>query len=224
MTILKYRENSNAEKRAFSEAKADWKRMILPGGRIMDIGAHIGLFLYNALTRENVESKSLKFTCVEPSPSSFELLKENIDIMKANFGKRLSLAKPIQAAVVGDTVAVKEVQLYERAGSETSNTIFPTRGREAVNVPAIGISNLLKKYKPTSVKVDIEGGEYDIMSSVLRDINIQEVGVEYHRIMQPKYRSLALELHDLAIQQGFSVIRMPVLDKKYWNTVAVYRR
>ncbi len=217
---FKYREDSGADIRNFSEALNGWKFLTFPGAaRTLDLGAHIGVFAYMAAP------KSRKILCIEPSIESYELLVQNVELIKTLYPK-LKI-ETLRVAAVQNDLDRKMVQIYQKKNSETSDTLIPTRGR--IGSPALGVSitSLCKIFKPTTVKCDIEGSEYSILPEILSFKTILEIGVEFHRIQQPDYLRQAKAIHETIISNwgGSNVlVKTPVFDKKYWHTIAVYRR
>jgi FkbM family methyltransferase len=217
---FKFREDSNADIRAFSEARRDWKLFTFPGkARVLDLGAHIGIFAYFAAPNCH------KILCVEPSRESFEILEHNAKLIKTVFPA--VEIETLPATVVQSELNGKKVQLYQKKNSETSDTLLPTRGRVGSSTMGIGIMELCKRFLPTTIKCDIECSEYNVIPEILSFPNILEIGIEFHRLQQGDNleRTKAISKAIINNWGGVQVvIKPPVFDKKYWNTVAIYRR
>lgn len=216
---FKFRKHSQADIRSFSETKRDWKELTFPGeGRALDLGSHIGIFIYFS------SGKCKKFLCVEPSLSSYKLLCDNVCMMKS-INNEIDV-ETINAAVVPDHLDKKMLQIYEKENSETSNTTIRTRGRVGKMVIGVGIGWLCDHFRPTTIKCDIEGGEYGILQSILNCDSVVEIGIEFHRIQQKNYLEKAI-FFDKKIVEKFggsdSRVKIPVFNKKSWNTTAIYR-
>ena len=116
---------------------------------VLDLGAHVGAFAVWAC-----EQGAKKVVSVEPYPINYRLLVKNAK----NFP-----IETIHAAVVGD--GCKTTTLFVQGHSQ-SNTIVEARrphGRDhRIEVPTISFDALLREYRPTKMKMDIEGGEYAI--------------------------------------------------------------
>lgn len=119
----------------------------------LDLGANIGTFALHAL------NNGCRVVCYEPEKENFSMLQENL---QNNF----------QTDWITHNVAVgtvkKNVDLYLCKGdyNKYRHTIYHKRGRQAVKVPMVSFKTEMNKYKPTGVKIDIEGAEIDILESV----------------------------------------------------------
>jgi FkbM family methyltransferase len=217
---FEFREDSNADIRAFSEARHDWKLFTFPGeARVLDLGAHIGIFAYFAAPN------CRKLLCVEPSRESFNILERNAKLIKTVFPA--VEIETLPAAVVQSELNGQKVQLYQKKNSETSDTLLPTRGRVGSSTMGVGILELCKRFLPTTIKCDIECSEYNVIPEILSFSSILEIGIEFHRLQQGDNLERAKAISEAIINNwggGHVIIKPPVFDKKYWNTVAIYRR
>jgi FkbM family methyltransferase len=141
--------------------------MDVKGREVMDIGANIGSFARKAL------GAGAKWVyCYEPFPETF-------DVLKRNQQERMSLH---HCAVVGDNRT--EVDLYLSKRFPAAHSTVPRRGREKVTVPAVNFRKELDALKPTALKIDCEGTEYEFGLENLPDY-VEEVGMELHLFNKP---------------------------------------
>lgn len=136
--------------------------MDVKGREVMDVGANIGSFAVKAL---KAEAKWVY--CYEPFPETF-------DVLRRNRKESMSL---FNAALVGDDR--KTVDLYLSKRFPAAHSTVPRRGREKITVPAINFRAELDTIKPTALKIDCEGTEYEFGLENLPDY-VEEVGMELH--------------------------------------------
>jgi len=139
---------------------------------VVDIGANIGVFSLYAASQG-----AKKVLAYEPAGESFDLLRENIKIN--NLGDIIS---PNKVAVVGKPIA----EVWFPRHSSVFNAIS-TSNEDASNhekVPAITFTEIIGNIPSQNiVKMDCEGGEYDIVLNSDLSVfkRIDEVRLEYHR-------------------------------------------
>lgn len=138
---------------------------------VLDIGACAGSFSKLAL-----DNGAKQVIAVEPHPTNIEVFKKNVPE-----------AFLFEAAVVADDYKENEISFYTApSGNLTiSSTATPKRlsSREVSIVQTVKFSELLEKYKPQVVKMDIEGAEFDILKSQLPNY-VEEFMAEFHIFMQ----------------------------------------
>jgi FkbM family methyltransferase len=145
---------------------------IMPGGTVIDIGANIGAFaLYAA--REGAKVVQ----AYEPSEESFKLLRRNIEINNME-----KIIYPHRAAVVGKpsqpVLFPRQSSVFNAIGISCENNT----GNELV--PAITFAEIAGKItEPNTLKLDCEGGEYDIVLNSDNSVfnRIDDIRLEYHR-------------------------------------------
>lgn len=131
------------------EARAAMMR-VGPGDTVLELGAglgYIGALCARAAGPEHV-------TCVEANPDMLPVIRANLD---RNGAEATTL---LHGAVVGDghdgeTLRFARAKLFWSSAIARDNTP-PDR---VVDVPALRIADLLKRYRPKVVIMDIEGAE-----------------------------------------------------------------
>jgi FkbM family methyltransferase len=147
---------------------------ITPGSVAVDIGANIGVFaLYAA--REGAEIVH----AYEPASESFDLLQRNIE--NNGLGKVIC---PHRAAVVGKPSPPvwfpRQSSVFNAIGSQPSSG----SNSDHDEVPTITFAEIVDNLPtPNMVKLDCEGGEYDIVLNSEDSIfeRIEEIRLEIHQ-------------------------------------------
>lgn len=133
-----------------------------PKDVVLDLGANIGasaaLFLDNGAGR---------VIAIEPDPT-------NVIFAQRNLRRR---AVVIWAAV-GATRG--KMTFYPAPRQPYLSSKLPAKGRRAVTVPVVAFGELLKHYRPTVVKCDIEFGEWDLTELWSLPAHVRVVALELH--------------------------------------------
>lgn len=139
----------------------------LPRDVWLDAGANIGTF---PLKYSNLVDKIIS---VEPDLENFEIIKRHLEL------NDIQNCIPIQRALVGDDR--ESIEFYAATGQMKSmHTTIPVRGRPKTSVPAINVNTILEEYGVTKIKMDIEGGELDLIHNIRDWSPIKEFIFEYH--------------------------------------------
>ncbi len=145
---------------------------INPGCSVIDIGANIGVF---SIYAARAGAKSIK--AYEPAEESFALLRKNIE--QNGYAK---IIYPFRAAVVGKQS--KPVWFPRHSNVFNAIETSPKDSSDYDLVPSIPFKELIRDIpEPNLVKLDCEGGEYDIILNSEDAIfkPIKEIRLEYHR-------------------------------------------
>ncbi len=141
-----------------------WRRMILPGAVVADVGSNLGLFTLLAARSAGPEGHVHSF---EPDPDNASVLARNIE---ANGYRNVTVHR---AAV---TDACGTIPLYLRAEHRGDHRIYrpPTReGRErsAIQVPAVTLDSIFGEGPAIgAVKLDIQGAEGRAIAGMTRTL------------------------------------------------------
>lgn len=188
---------------------------IVPEDFVLDIGANIGAF-----TRLAADADAARIVAVEPDPENAKLWRQNRNLIGASMNIEF-----IEAAVVGDATLEKQttMTLYTNVGKNKGmHSMLPHRGRDTVEVQLTSWRKLLA-LNPTVVKVDIEGGEYDLEWSDLPS-SIRSLAIEFH-LTKPGQRDKALAIYNTLLSQRFSpVVEKPDVSGKRWTSFYIFRR
>ncbi len=179
---------------------------------IVDVGAHVGLFTLYVRTL----NKIIPIYALEPENANFELLQQNI---KKN---RLSKIKTFKVALGGRSEQGKlfisadshNHRLESAPGSGLQKTSEEHGAIQIIQVYSLRDFLNQEKIKTISLlKMDIEGGEYDVFSACMPTdfVRIQTVVMEYHNYGGFNYKEIENQLRE----NGFGVQIFPSkFDKK----------
>lgn len=171
---------------------------------IIDVGAHIGLFSMYARTL----NKKVSIFAIEPEEKNFELLNKNI---KEN---KFTKVKTFQVALGGHSA---ETSLVVSADSHNHHLISaPTATSQTdqketkQTTKMYSLQDFLDQQKITRVsliKMDIEGGEYDVFSACTPGdfARLNAVIMEYHNYAGQNYKEIETRLRE----NGFGVQIFP---------------
>jgi FkbM family methyltransferase len=182
------------------EVKAYRPLGIRPGDVVLDVGGNIGAF-----GREAVDAGA-EVVALEPHPESGAVYAANVPE-----------ATLIRGAAGGEE-GMRELWLGPRP---TTHSIVPYRGRRPGGlVPVYTLPGLIAVYRPTVLKVDIEGGEYDLDWDLP---GIRAVAAELH-FFRKAWRAEARRVVRAIEDQGFRPTVPPRDTGKNRRTVGVWHR
>lgn len=153
------------------------RHFALPSGAtVVDIGGYIGDFSLYAIKY----LKAGRVIVYEPTAENFALLKQNV--MINGYEDRIIA---VNKAVSSSHEIALNVQ--KRESDEMHVSAYMYQGSERRTIPSVTLEELLVTHKIAAVdllKVDCEGGEYDIFPSVPDSVlgRIRNIAFEYHRI------------------------------------------
>lgn len=138
------------------------------GDVVLDLGAHIGTFTARALA-----AGAVRVRAVEPAPDNTELFRRNID------DPRVELWEGVASLSGTGLETIYLVDLAKNKGTD-SHSMIVKRGRLPLVVEAWSLAELCAGLDPTFVKIDIEGGEYqlDIVESF--PASADRLFIEFH--------------------------------------------
>lgn len=150
---------------------------------VIDVGAHMGFFAIPVSTQ--VE----KVIAYEPSPANFALLLRNID-------KNSTYNVLASNRAVGDIDGPVSLNLGVQ-GTTGHSIVYKKRGGIKLEVISQSITQVLRKYKPSVLKLDCEGAEWLILdrNNLSSFSKVRLMVVELHRVRQHNLPGLLKDLH-----------------------------
>jgi len=165
---------------------------IVPGDVVLDLGAHVGAFAKYAF-----DKGAKTVVCVEPNPEHLPYLPTNAPNGLLYWG-----------AITRDGGSNTTLYVSKRGCSHSATTSPSPRNksRTAVAVPTVSFRALLTSFRPTVVKMDIEGGEYSTMLPYVEELECaSRVMAEVH-LMTPEMFVGASELMTTMEDHGWKPI------------------
>lgn len=168
--ILKYRSSIPTETEIMNDVfrKNEYihKGLFLEKNDIvLDLGSNIGAFC----CRNFRDVK--KIIAFEPEDVNFEFLSVNVSENKAN---NIEINKK---AVVGNNDKTRDFYLGK---VPYYYSFLVKNNRKRVPVECVNINDVMKKYKPTKLKIDIEGSEWEVLMNCKDFGNVRQLIFEYN--------------------------------------------
>ncbi len=145
------------------------KLKLQPSDVVLDFGLNIGMFTIQTFKRGVKEVHSF-----EPDYDNFKLATDNCKLNNLDNSVKLH-----NAAVVGnyDTQRNFSINVKRNKGA---HSLVAKRGRDTITVNAQNINDIMQQVNPTVIKMDIEGGEYEVLPAITDWSNVRELIMEYH--------------------------------------------
>lgn len=174
---------------------------------VLDIGGHIGSFAVWAAPQVK------RVVSYEPYKDSYQLLVRNV--------KDHRNARAVNAALSTQPKGLTSFYLNKGMNQGLHSLVYH-RGRKMVEALTLEFKSVLSAEKPSIIKMDIEGGEYELLAQPLPRC-VKQLALELHLTRRTWRREATVVMKHLAAQ-GFKMIRPPTLTDKSRATVTVLRR
>jgi len=164
------RENTSDEFVANEVLGGEYRKLkIQPTDTVLDIGLNIGMASIWA-----IRQGATKVIGYEPDKDNYRLAGTNIALN--DMSDRIIICND---AVIGnnDTTRTFSINLKRNKGA---HSLIAKRGRDSTEVSCININDILDKYHPDIIKIDTEGGEYEILRAINSFNGIREMILEFH--------------------------------------------
>jgi FkbM family methyltransferase len=137
------------------------QKQLKPGMQVLDIGAHIGLF---SVCSSQLVGPAGKTICFEPTPGTFSVLTKTLQL------NHCDNVIPVQAAV-SDKEGKATFYISHTAGCNSNSLVKNKSEKELAGyeVQLVTIDSIIDKYsyKPSLIKIDAEGAEFDVLKGGL---------------------------------------------------------
>lgn len=183
------------------EVRALLINSLRPGHTFIDCGANVGYFSVQAT---GLVGKSGTIVAIEPNPETFELLKRNLLANKSGI--------PINCAI---TSLNGQVELYIPSDGDvygslrSDGLVKQSHTYRSVKVAARTLDEIvkaLKLHRVDMIKIDVEGGELDVLNSAtfVLDKFRPIVILEYGTNTWPSFGATPSGLRQLANRFGYA--------------------
>lgn len=179
---------------------------------VLDLGGNIGAFTVD------IFDKVKKVIVYEPEDVNYEFLSTNIE---DNGAKNVVAHKQ---AVVGNDDKVRDFYLGK---VPYYYSFLVKQNRKRVPVECVNINDVMREYKPTKMKVDIEGSEWEVLINCKDFGSVDQIIFEYNFDMNMDLKSgferfNALKKH--LKKHGFDIQEMERDMKQNWNLVFIVNK
>lgn len=182
-----------------------------PSDVLLDVGANVG-----AVTRRFLLAGVKYAIAFEPERQNRALLRLNTQ----EFGARAVVRSEAIAAEAGQRL------LWMHKGRNRGlHSLVKRPGRRPTVVSSVSLGSVFHEYSPTLLKIDIEGGEYELLPA-FEEIpdQVRAIALEVH-LNGNEWRShLAPHLIEVIRGQGFRDVRSPRIGAGNPCTLAIWRR
>lgn len=170
---------------------AQLRQFDIEGEVIMDIGANVGYV--SRWLKDNGVKRVISY---EPHPLAFAQLEKrcpDCEIINAAL-----LAKP---GTVNIATSKKDADAQYFCNATVMTNVLPAR----YAVKALSFAAELKRVKPTAIKLDTEGSEYDMLLNATLPKSVKWISMEVHKLNNPTGAFLFAALATKLFVQGFGM-------------------
>jgi FkbM family methyltransferase len=171
----------------------------------LDAGGNIGAFglKYNDLVDQIIS--------YEPEEDNYQIMSEHYRI------NNITNVECVQAALVENYDDTRTFYLNKKT-NKGIHSFYVRRGRDKVDVKCENFNDAVLRWNVNKIKMDIEGGEYDLLMNFKHWDRIDEIVYEWHRKHLGDFENTRFnELAEHIRNQGFNVSHPPV--KGNWATI-----
>lgn len=170
--------DSDRVKRELKDARSNTKHLALfgSGGTFLDLGANIGQVSIDAAPQ------FYRVVSIEAHPHTFD---RALNRIKESGHSNISIFLGAVAAESGHDMFVSTPKFSTGATARKSARLKNPEEGYYHRVPSIGINELIEKYAPRVIKMDIEGAEYEVIEGMRIAPNLEWLSVEFHMCQSP---------------------------------------
>ena len=186
------------------------RRHLQEGGAFIDVGANVGYF---SLLASKIVGPAGRVVAIEASPRIHHMLQENIQRSGADNIRTINVAAAAEAGTLN---------VYSGPDKNLGlTTTVKGRGFPAeVTVDALPLSDILTDEETAQVslvKIDVEGGEGEVLEGMVDLLNRCPQDVEILVELSPEWwddkARLPVDVLKPAVEAGFNIYEM---DNSYW--------
>jgi FkbM family methyltransferase len=207
---LKTRENTSDGFVAREPSYPRLAAVLTPDDVVLDMGGYIG-----TTVRAWADRGVRHIIVCEPDPANWKVLQENT--------LHIPFVTYVKAAVLPQPTHDGRIPFYRSKDDRyaAGHTVRAKRGYIADMVLAVGVNELIDKYSPTILKIDIEHVEAQVLMAAKLD-NIKAVAIEYS-FGRKSDVPICTEAHEMMLASGLWD-SYGNFNPKAWSSVIVYIR
>jgi FkbM family methyltransferase len=137
---------------------------------VLDFGMNIGMFSIYALNHGVKKVYSF-----EPNKENFQLAQDNLKLNNLKDSRFVLTNK----AVIGNNDKIRYFHENLKT-NKGAHSLIRVKGRNDIVVGCVNINDVVKKIKPTIIKMDIEGAEYECLKGLKEWKGINQIILEFH--------------------------------------------
>ena len=203
---LYIRENTY-DKEIINEIKRTYEWMCPENENVLDVGACFGGY---SVLAHNQKAKLIH--CFEPEVDNFNMVLKNCE-------NKPNIVPFNYALVSGDQT---EQSFYLTTGKNKGNfSLTQFRGRKEIKVKCKKFNDVLENLKPSTIKMDCEGAEYDLLQKPLPDY-VKKITIEIHFSKKHWRNDLAHKL--ISLFDDWKIHKKPLIGDKNWHTIGAWYR
>jgi FkbM family methyltransferase len=203
---VRSQSEANIARSCLTYYRAMWDGKLCPAlsqqDVVVDIGAHVGFFAIPVASQVGV------LIAYEPAPANYKLLRANARRNQAH-----NLVASPQA--VAGTAGLVQLSLGVQ-GTTGHSIVARKRGGVSIQVEAVDLSQIVKLYKPTVLKLDCEGAEWGILTEPELLGGIRLLIAELHKVSAVRLKGMRAVLR----HTGFKVI---VQSNSWFSKLTAYK-
>lgn len=188
-STLRYREEL-ADLLSIRECLKNYKDVRVSGRVVLDLGANVGAFSYLA-----AKNGCASVHAFEPEPHTYAMLAHNVGTTHLVFTYNRAVTNKPDS----------HVPFYVGFGNGAPSlaSTVPHRGRGQLPVRNEQFVQLVKDLQPNTIKIDVEGSEYDLVLDI--PDSCDELAMEWHG-GRPSARKRFDVIYPQFIAQGWTVV------------------
>jgi FkbM family methyltransferase len=186
---------------------------LVKGDVVLDVGANIGAFSAWAAPLVGESGIVIGY---EPDVENFQLF--NMNTLK------LTNTQGYRVALLGDDTPEVEFFTNDYGRNKGLHSLVVQRGRGSYSVPAMNLHREILRWKPSKLKIDTEGGEYDMLLGKPIAECVKTIALEIH-LQKKSWRYDQAPRLIAELEAQFPIIRhKAVITDKTRALLGVYAR
>lgn len=145
------------------------KLQIMPTDIVVDFGMNIGMFSLYA--RQRGAKQVIGY---EPEEDNYNIACYNIQQ-----NGQTAFIQAHKKAIVGNQDVVRNFSINGKK-NKGAHSLVAKRGRSTVAVDCVNVDSVIQQYRPSIIKMDIEGGEMECLPAITDWSSVNQLILEFH--------------------------------------------